>query len=212
MKFIVGELISTYWLDIWSNHHIALSLQFTYVSVVRPDVFKFNNLLLLQINVVSNVLAETSKVSFVPPIEPPKPRLELQFKYRRDILDDTFKPASWFVLQSKESIAVKAAIPVKSVMPNAATWIAPVYALASETCIAVSIFVLILALLTNAALKMESGMYTFWACAFKRLASIAIAINSTVFIFMIFVFSILINLIFPSLFGKFLLLFILLLL
>ena len=61
---------------------------------------------------------------------------------------------------------------------------APLNTLASMTCISVSILVLILALATNAALKLASGMFTFWAYAPVIKAMLAIAVNSIFFVFM----------------------------
>ena len=77
---------------------------------------------------------------------------------------DTSKLVKKFLEQFKPVSAVNARMPVKSDIFDSETSITPVNAAASETCIAVSILVLILALLSNAALKLASGIFTFCAC------------------------------------------------
>jgi membrane protein implicated in regulation of membrane protease activity len=61
---------------------------------------------------------------------------------------------------------------------------APLNTLASETWISASILVLILELFTNAALKLASGIVTFWVYATPIKAMLAIAVNSKFSIFM----------------------------
>ena len=100
-----------------------------------------------------------------------------------------FKLAIKFQLHSKEVSAVNAPMPVKLVMPEFETFIAPVNAAASLVWISASPLVLILALFTNAALKLASGMFTFWAWALTIHVRIVIPMSSTFFSFIIFFFS-----------------------
>ncbi|MBL0343325.1 MAG: hypothetical protein IPP71_22190 [Bacteroidetes bacterium] len=86
---------------------------------------------------------------------------------------------------SKESRAVNASMPVKSAIPALETFIYPLKADASVTCISPSPLVFIEGLFTSAALNAASGMFTICALA-RFILTMQMSVSKCFFILLIF--------------------------